>query len=114
MQRQMLIELLISLPLVKHTQKINTIRWGSDDFINHVVKPTRGNWFQTNSLEHEYDKSDRYSGSVANYDQHLSLYCGKFTFRSISFLRVLSECLILIGSAMFDAVFNLVTHVGLP
>ena len=29
-------------------------------------------------------------------------------------LRVLSECLILIGSAMFDATFNLVTRVGLP
>ena len=29
-------------------------------------------------------------------------------------LRVLSECLILIGSAMFDACFNLVTRVGLP
>ena len=29
-------------------------------------------------------------------------------------LRVLSECLILIGSGMFDATFNLVTSVGLP
>ena len=28
-------------------------------------------------------------------------------------LRVLSECLILIGSAMFDATFNLVTRVRL-
>ena len=29
-------------------------------------------------------------------------------------LRLLSEWLILIGSAMFGATFNLVTHVGLP
>ena len=27
--------------------------------------------------------------------------------------RVLSECLILMGPAMFDAIFNLVTSVGL-
>ena len=25
---------------------------------NHAVIPTRGNWFQTNSLEHEHDESD--------------------------------------------------------
>ena len=56
---------------------------------NHIVIPARGNWFQTNSQEHEHDESDRcvhllcvfyqwqrYSSSVANYDQHLSLYCG--------------------------------------
>ena len=29
-------------------------------------------------------------------------------------LRLLSESLILIGSAMFGAIFNLVTRVGLP
>ena len=29
-------------------------------------------------------------------------------------LRLLSECLILIGSAIFDAAFNLATRVGLP
>ena len=35
---------------------------------NHVVTPTRGNWFQTNSLEHEHDgpyswKRTKYSPS---------------------------------------------------
>ena len=25
---------------------------------NHVVIPTRGNWFQANLLEHEHDESD--------------------------------------------------------
>ena len=55
---------------------------------NRVVISTRGNWFKTYSLEHEHDELDSsfsvcvlpmakiYSGSVANYDQHLPLYCG--------------------------------------
>ena len=53
---------------------------------NYVVIPTRGNWFQTNSLEHEHDESDSCvhlvcftNGkdiAVANFDQNLSLYCG--------------------------------------
>ena len=29
-------------------------------------------------------------------------------------LRLLTECFILVGCAMFDATFNLVTRVGLP
>ena len=52
---------------------------------NHVMIPTRGNWFQTNPLEHESDDradllcrfymylSWHFSGK---FDQHLSLYCG--------------------------------------
>ena len=56
---------------------------------NCVVIPTPGNWFQTNTLEHEHDETDswvhllcvfyqwqRYSNSVTNYDRNLSLYCG--------------------------------------
>ena len=44
-----------------------------------------------------YNKRDR-EGKNTNFDM----------------LRVLSECLILMGSAMFDATFNPVTRVGLP
>ena len=54
----------------------------------YVFTPTCGNWFQTNQPEHESnDPTDdtvtsvcyqweRYSISVAIFDQHLSLYCG--------------------------------------
>ena len=38
----------------------------------------------------------------------------RFLRKSVYSLRVLSEILILIGSAIFDATFNLVTRVGLP
>ena len=43
------------------------------------------------------------------------LVCNKKTYSDTLWaLRLLSECLILIGSAMFGATFNLVTRVGLP
>ena len=38
----------------------------------------------------------------------------KYHYHRCHVLRLLSECLILIGSAMFGATFNLVTRVGLP
>ena len=35
------------------------IHWNNDMVsFNRVVIPTRGNWFQANSLEHEHDESD--------------------------------------------------------
>ena len=42
--------------------------------------------------------------------------CSKLKCHNLHYiqLRQLTECLILIGSAMFDANFNLLTRVGLP
>ena len=64
------------------------VRYSLGKWWRHLtfVMMTRGNRFQTNSLEHKHDESDscvhllcvfyqwqRHSSSVANYDQHLSL-----------------------------------------
>ena len=49
--------------------------------------------------------------AIPTSPSHLNLKC---TILRKSVLGVPSECLKLIGSAMFDATFNLVTRVGLP
>ena len=41
-------------------------------------------------------------------------YFNGFVLGVMFCLRILSECFILVGSAMFGATFNLVTRVGLP
>ena len=41
---------------------------------NHVVIATRGNWFQTNSLEHEHDESDS-CVAVCVFQIMMNIYC---------------------------------------
>ena len=69
-------------------------------------------WYQTfqttrghSSLQYVHMRDQRFSKYI------LIRIC---RFEEKTPLQLLSEFLILIGSAMFDATFNLVTRVGLP